>query len=164
MTTKKQFKTLIIVFSYHHNNTLKIAQAFALELGAQIITPNEIDSVNLIDYDLIGFGSGIDSGKHYKPLITLAETLPSTSLQKGFVFSTSAIQGKAKVEKDHFALRTILSSKGYAIIDEFSCKGYNTNSFLKYFGGMNKGHPDEKDLNDAKNFAKRLESIIESKV
>jgi len=149
-------KTLIIVYSYHHNNTLKIANAFAKELDARVITPEEFVNINLTDYDLIGFGAGIDSGKHYQPLLTLAEGLPNTIHPLGFIFSTSAIQGKTKVDKDHLALRNILSSKGYPIIDEFSCKGYNTNSFLKFFGGMNKGHPASIDLKNAEDFAKKL--------
>jgi hypothetical protein len=38
-------------------------------------------------------------------------------------------------------------------VDEFACKGFNTNSFLKYIGGMNKGHPDAEDLAEAGRFA-----------
>ena len=39
-----------------------------------------------------------------------------------------------------------LESKGYKVVDEFQCKGFNTNSFLKLFGGMNKGRPNASDL------------------
>ena len=34
---------------------------------------------------------------------------------------------------------------GYQIIGEFSCLGYNTNSILQYFGGMNKGRPNDSE-------------------
>lgn len=76
--------------------------------------------------------------------------------KSGFIFSTSAMQGKAKVEKDHSLLRQKLQSKGYTIVDEFSCKGFNTNSFLRYFGGMNKGRPDSRDFKNAEEFALSL--------
>lgn len=50
-------------------------------------------------------------------------------------------------------MREKLNSKGYVIIDEFSCKGFNTNGFLKFFGGMNKGRPNTEDLKHAEEFA-----------
>jgi flavodoxin len=42
------------------------------------------------------------------------------------------------------------------IIDEFSCAGFNTNSFLKLFGGLNKGRPNAEDLKHAEVFAENL--------
>jgi flavodoxin len=53
-------------------------------------------------------------------------------------------------------LREKLESKGYAVVDEFSCKGFNTNGFLRYFGGMNKGRPNAEDLKHAEEFATNL--------
>lgn len=149
-------KVLLIVYSYHHHNTLKVAEAFSKVLDARITSPDNMNPQEINDYDLIGFGAGIDSGKHYKPLLDFAEKLPKNSNKSAFIFSTSAVQGQNKVFKDHLALRNILLSKDYQIIDEFSCKGYNTNLFLKYFGGMNKGRPNEDDLNKAKDFAIKL--------
>ena len=58
-------KSLLVVFSYHHRNTEKIARVFAKVLDAQMKTPQRINPEELQDYNLIGFGSGIDSGKHY---------------------------------------------------------------------------------------------------
>lgn len=149
-------KCLIIVYSYHHNNTAKIASIFSEVLNAGIKTPEEVIPEQLKEYDLIGFGSGIDSGKHYKPLLDLADRLIGVNNKLGFIFSTSAIQGSEKVEKDHSLLRQKLMSKGYIIVDEFSCKGFNTNGFLKYFGGMNKGKPDSIDFKNAEEFALNL--------
>jgi flavodoxin len=53
-----------------------------------------------------------------------------------------------------------LKLKGYVIVDEFSCKGFNTNSFLKLFGGMNKGRPNTEDLKHAEEFALNLKEKI----
>ncbi|PKM94619.1 MAG: flavodoxin [Firmicutes bacterium HGW-Firmicutes-1] len=149
-------KCLIIVYSYHHNNTSKIADEFSKVLNAQVIAPKHVILEELQEYNLIGFGAGIDSGRHYKPLLDLADMLPEANKKPAFIFSTSAIQGDAKVAKDHSMLRQKLQSKGYAIVGEFSCKGFNTNSFLKYFGGMNKGKPDSDDLKHAEEFALNL--------
>lgn len=149
-------KCLLIVYSYHHTNTLKIANEFANVLNARIVPPRSVDVEELSSYDLIGFGAGIDSGRHYRQLLELAERLPSGSGKAGFIFSTSAVQGEAKVNRDHEALRRILESKGYVIAGEFSCKGFNTNSFLQYIGGMNKGRPNGEDMKNANAFAWRL--------
>ena len=149
-------KCLIIVYSYHHNNTSKIADEFSKVLNAQVIAPDHVNQEELEEYELLGFGAGIDSGRHYKPLLDLADKLPKVNNKPAFIFSTSAIQGEAKVAKDHSILRQKLQSKGYTIIGEFSCKGFNTNSFLKYLGGMNKGRPDRSDLKDAQEFALKL--------
>jgi flavodoxin len=149
-------KSILILFSYHHNNTEKIANVFAKVLDAQIKTPQQINPEVLQQYDLIGFGSGIYSGKHHKVLLDLADKLPRVTGGKAFIFSTSAMTGKAKVAKDHALLREKLQSKGYTIVGEFSCKGFNTNSFLKYFGGMNKGRPNAEDLKNAEEFALKL--------
>ena len=153
-------KSLLVLFSYHHNNTEKIANVFANVLNAQIKTPQQIDPEELQEYDLIGFGSGIYGGKHHKLLLNLADNLPQVTNRNAFIFSTSALTGKAKVAKDHSLLREKLQSKGYMIVDEFSCKGFNTNSFLKYFGGMNKGRPNAKDLKHAEEFAQSLKQNL----
>lgn len=64
--------------------------------------------------------------------------------------------------KSHSALREKLTSRGYAVIGEFSCAGHNTNSFLKLFGGLNKGRPNAEDLGDAEEFARTLKENLES--
>ena len=56
-------KSLIVVHSYHHNNTQKVAQAMAKVLDAQVKSPQDTGYDELKKYDLIGFGAGIDSGK-----------------------------------------------------------------------------------------------------
>ncbi len=154
-------KTLIVLYSYHHNNTEKVAVEMADVLDASIKAPKELQMEDLQPFDLIGFGAGIDSNMHYKELIQFAEKLPLVTFKKCFIFSTSAIQGENKVQKDHKKLRSILQSKGYEVIGEFSCLGFNTNSFLKFFGGMNKQRPNSDDLTNARRFARSLISRIQ---
>jgi flavodoxin len=151
--------SIIVVHSYHHNNTKKVAEAIGDVIKACIKSPMETSEEELLEFDLIGFGSGIDSGRHYKELLDFVDKLPSVDNTKCFVFSTSAIQGEEKVKKDHTRLRNILLSKGYEIIGEFSCKGFNTNSFLKYFGGMNKNRPNNEDIENANKFASKLKML-----
>lgn len=149
-------KSIIIVYSYHHKNTEKLAYAMADRLEAAVQYPENTDASALQEYDLLGFGAGIDSGKHYAQLLTFAGELPETDNKKAFIFSTCGVGGKKKMYNDHKALRDILTAKGYNIVDEFSCVGYNTNSFLKYFGGLNKNRPNAEDLQKAADFAEGL--------
>ncbi len=153
-------KSLLVLFSYHHKNTEKIARVFAEVLDAQIKTPQQISPEELQEYNLIGFGSGIYGAKHHEDLLNLADALPQVTNKKAFIFSTSALMGKAKVAEDHSLLREKLQSKGYMIVDEFACKGFNTNSFMKYFGGMNKGRPNAEDLKHAEEFAQNLKQNL----
>ena len=149
-------KTLLICYSYHHRNTEKVARVMAKVLDAQVITPEKVDPRELQGYGLVGFGSGIYGEKHHESVLDLADRLPRVTNKKAFIFSTSAIMGEKKVANDHSSLRERLESKGYVVVDEFSCKGFNTNSFLKYFGGMNKGRPNAEDIEHAEDFARKL--------
>ncbi|RDE13891.1 MAG: flavodoxin [Candidatus Thorarchaeota archaeon] len=149
-------RSLLIVASYHHGNTEKIASVFARVLEAQTRTPNQIHPEELQEYDLIGFGSGIYDAKHHTDILDLADRLPQVTNKLAFIFSTSSHIGDDQVAKDHSTLREKLKSKGYVIVDEFSCKGFNTNSFLGHFGGMNKGRPNADDLMHAEAFATNL--------
>lgn len=60
------------------------------------------------------------------------------------------------MEKNHRQLREKLQAKGHVVIDGFSCAGLNTNSFLRVFGGINKGRPNDVDLERAAKFARSL--------
>jgi flavodoxin len=157
-------KSLIVVYSYHHNNTQKVAEVMAKVLDAKVKSPQQTNPDELNQYDLVGFGSGIDSGKPYKDLLDFADNLPQVTNKKAFVFSTSGmpvgVSGQQKIEeytsKCHATLKETLQSKGYLIAGEFGCAGFNTNKFLKYFGGLNKGRPNEEDLKHAEEFAQNL--------
>jgi len=153
-------RALLVVYSYHHKNTETIAKAFAPVLAAKIVTPQEVDSTEVAGYDLVGFGSGIDSGKHYAPLLDLADRLPQVANRKAFIFSTCGAPAfgvtQSFILKNHSALREKLEAKGYTIVGEFGCPGFNTNMFLRYFGGLNKGRPNAEDLKRAEEFARGL--------
>jgi flavodoxin len=150
-------ETVIICESIHHGNTLKIARAMGEVLNARIIKPLDFNEGIIADYDLIGFGSGIYGGEHDKSLLDLADKLEIQENKKAFIFSTSSIRMSAM----HKALRDRLLKKGFGIIGEFYCKGFADYSVLKYlFGGINKGRPNKKDLQNAMAFAKKLKEKV----
>lgn len=150
---------LLVVCSYHNNNTKKIAKGLAKVLNADIKSPEQVDCRELKEYELIGFGAGIANGRHYKPLLDFADRLPQAAEKKAFIFSTSSFQARFKVDKDHSPLRRKLQAKGYQLIGEFSCKGFYTNSLFKYFGGINKNRPNLTDLKKAEEFALKMRRL-----
>lgn len=77
-------KTLIIYESVRHGNTEKIAKAMAGVLEADLLKPDEIDAKILLEYDLIGFGSGIYFGKHHKRLLAFIDSLPKLNKKDSF--------------------------------------------------------------------------------
>jgi flavodoxin len=163
-------KSIVVVCSYHHKNTEKVARRIADVLGARTAFPQQIDKKELEGFDLIGFGSGIYDAKHHKKLLELADSLTYVKGKKAFLFSTDGMPRfvvkssemlKDKMRKDHAALREKLQAKGYTIIGEFNCAGFNTNSFLKLFGGINKGRPDKHDFDLADGFANGLKKELQ---
>lgn len=149
-------KSLIICLSIHHQNTEKIAKAIAEVLHSELKNPSEVNVEELQFYDLIGFGSGIYMMKHHKTLLDLVDSLPDMNNKKVFVFSTSGSKGGTKFHK---ALRDKLIQKNCQIVGGFNCQGWDSFGLFKLFGGLNKGRPNDKDLEDAKKFARSLEKI-----
>lgn len=147
-------KTLIVCVSMHHGNTKKVADAIADVLEAQVVSPKDVDVNALVDYDVIGFGSGIAYRKHYQTLLQFAGGLPMFH-KKAFIFST---RGTKSLYSYHQALRDKLLAKGFEIIGEFSCRGFDTYGLLKFVGGIAKGQPNEQDLQHAREFAKTLQT------
>ena len=146
-------KTLIIYTSVHHQNTEKVAKVMAEELEADLVPAMEAQPGMPASYDLVGFGSGIYFGKHHKTLLQFVETLPAATGKRAFIFSTC---GDGKIH--HAALKEKLVNKGFAVADEFFCRGWDTVGPLKLFGGINKGRPDDNDLAAARAFAQGLKN------
>src|SRR5208283_4392398 len=148
---------LIILYSYHHNNTEKIAKVIATSFGAEIKTPEQVDLNGISNFDVVGFGSGVYMGKLGKPVLELADKLPAVKDKKAFIFSTSGRAGK-NATKFHQSLREKLTSKGFTIAGEFNCGGFDTYGLLKIGGGIQKGRPNEDDLKQAETFAKNIQN------
>ena len=151
-------KTVIILQSYHHNNTEKIANVFSKVLDAPIKRPADIQPDTLSGYDLVCFGSGIYSDNFNPAMLEFADKLPHGPGKRAFLFSTAGMSSKDKAANDHSGMRKKLESKGYMILGEYQCPGFNTNSFLRCLGGMNKGHPNSKDMKEAEALAIQLKT------
>lgn len=148
-------KILIIYHSEHHGNTEKVALAMRDAVDADIVKSGDL-FLNNIDqlinkYEIIGFGSGIYSGKHHKNLLSITDRLPEKFGKKVFIFSTSGVD--AFSHGYHGSLKNALKSKTIDIAGEFNCLGFDT---ALISSGINHGKPDENDLNNAVKFIKGL--------
>ncbi len=152
-------KRIIVYDSVRHGNTEKIAKAISEVVDAELIKSSKVKSKYLNYYDLIGFGSGIFFGKHSTNILDLIGRIPNVSNKKAFVFSTS---GQGKMEYNSYA-KQMLRDKGFDVIGNFACKGFDTYGPFKLIGGIAKNRPNENDIEMAKYFARKflVENISE---
>jgi len=156
-------KTLIVVKSTHHQNTAKVAQVFADVLQCDLVSPDDLTRERMAQYDLVGFGSGIYYGRFHATLRRLVRRLPpATTPRLVFLFSTSGLPFLKPLY--HWPLRRKLNRLGYIMIGEFNCRGFDTFGPLCLLGGLNRKHPNERDLARAKRFAEQIKAIGEGKL
>lgn len=147
-------KTAIFYASIHHQNTKKVAQEISKALGADLFNIFKKKPKNLEKYDLVGFGSGIYFWKHHRKLIDYVSSLPHSPNKKAFIFSTQGLPNPGHIF--HRKLKLVLKEKGFEVVGQFSCRGWDTFSFLKLFGGIAKNHPNQADLKNARKFGEKL--------
>jgi len=155
---------LILCKSVHRGNTAVVARALAAGVGAcgggdvDVITaaPEEVPFTSRTDCRLIGLGSGVYYGRMHEALFDWLRGLPDAAVATvpAFVFSTSGLPFLTKIW--HCPLKTLLARKGFEVVGEFSCRGFDTWGPLWFTGGLNRRHPDERDLERAREFARRL--------
>lgn len=145
-------KILAAVESTHMGNTLKIAKAMAKAAPMTITDIEHLPEYNLFDYDIVGFGSGIYFSRHDKKLMELVGKFCDKKAY-AFVFSTS---GSGNFDKNNKPLVDLLESKNKIVLGSFVCKAFDKYGPFKLVGGINKGHPDAKDLENAQNFIKEI--------
>jgi flavodoxin len=149
-------RTLILYVSVHHQNTATVAHVISSILHADLCTPDEVTHEKIDDYDLIGFGSGIYFGRFHPSLRQWINGLPDAPARhhKSFVFSTEGLPSLWRLW--HWPLKSKLSQKGFDVVSEFHCSGFDSVGPLQLFGGLNRRHPDGTDLGRAEAFARQL--------
>jgi flavodoxin len=145
-------KVLIIYHSEHHLNTEKIAKAMATKIDTELKEAKEVGTEDINNYDIIGFGSGVYNGSFHKNLSEIINKIPYQDNKKAFIFSTTGSLSYSQLAHDRFS--PLLLEKGFEVIGEFSCLGFDT-ALTKE--GINKGRPNEQDLENAEKF---IETIL----
>ncbi len=89
----------------------------------------------------------------------LIRRLPRGDGIRAFTFFTSG-GGEVPLVGYSRSIRRQLASKGFDVPDSFSCRGLDTVGPLRLVGGVNKGRPNDRDLDRAAAFAVRLREHV----
>lgn len=147
----------IVCESVSHGNTRKIADEMATVLGATVVDSAHAETAELERCDLVGFGSGIYAMAFHPRLLRLVLRLPRVDGTKAFVFAT---RGGPDLGYTGWLAR-LLRAKGFDVVGRFSCRGYDTWLPLRLVGGLNRSHPDARDLEAVRAFARGLLEEVE---
>lgn len=144
-------KTAVIYYSKHHGNTKKILDFLCKENEIHLIDATKVKKESLAEYDLIGFASGIYYSKFHKSVLKFAEAnLPEE--KSVFFLYTYGVKKEGYTK----AIREAVSQKSAHVLGEFGCLGFNTFGPFKLIGGIAKGHPNETECEQAKQFFEKL--------
>jgi flavodoxin len=131
-----------VIYVSKSGNTQKLAEAVAK--GAGVKAQPIVDAMDMAGVDVLFIGGSPYCGKISKELRRFLQTLKLKQAAKVAVFGTSASGKSIRAE-----IMSILEPKGIKVSEEsFQCKG----AFLF----INHGHPDNKDLAQAEDFAKQI--------
>jgi flavodoxin I len=131
-----------VIYSSRSGNTKKLAQAIASGIG---VTAYAAGSGIKIDYaDTLFVGSALYAGKIHPQLQAFLKNLAACQVGTVVVFGTS-LSGSIALAQ----IQAILAPKGIRIAD-------NTLKVKGSFLWMNRGRPNEKDLNIARDFGKEI--------
>ena len=148
-------KAAICYYSRHHGNTLKVLETIAGGGEVDLIDVTTRQAVRLDGYDCIGFASGIYFGKFQGSVLQFAQQYLPQGKPVFFVCTYGMTKGSGP--KD---LTEIAREKGCPVLGTFGCKGYATFGPFKLVGGIAKGHPDERDLDDARSFFRQIKDRL----
>ena len=155
-------KSIIIYCSDYKNNTEKVARIFSEKMDSELVNIRNITDVDIENYNLIGFGSGVYKENLSPKLFRLIEKLDLRD-KNVFVFSTSGFGMRFYNNK----LIKFVMAKGAVNIGSFACKGsfvareFSTNKLFEFLGRLSEGHPNEKDFKNAQRFIKGVADSLD---
>lgn len=135
----------VVVYCSRSGNTRKVAQAIAEVFDTRAKSVSE--EIDLKDCDFICVGSGVHAGRPEKGMMRFLKGLPRLDGKKGAVFGTYASQ-PAFLD----TIASMLKEKGVDVLGKWGCRG----RFLFF----NRKRPDEKDLEAAREFARKLKETL----
>lgn len=151
-------KTAICYYSRHHGNTLKVLEAMAQEGEIHLIDVTARQTVQLMEYDCIGFASGIYGFEFQPSVVKFARQYLPEGKPVFFVYTYGGAKGSGAKAVDKIA-----REKGCPVLGEFSCKGYDTFGPFKLVGGIARGHPNEQDLQNARSFFRQVQNQLNTR-
>lgn len=132
-----------VVYQTKTGNTKKVAEAIADELGVKAQSIDSFEDFSADPVDLLFLGSGLYFENISKEVKAFIDMLDPKQINAAAVFSTSGSANSFGI----INMTKRLEKRGIAVSDRsFKCHG-------AAFGTMFPTHPDEEDLNAARQFA-----------
>ena len=144
-------KTAIIYYSKHHGNTKKLLDAMAGASEVTLIDVTQSPQTDLSSFDRIGLASGIYLNKFAKQLLDYVQKYMPENKEVFYVYTHGAPVVVLPKE-----IRAIVSDKKCKEVGAYHCRGFDTVGPFRFVGGIAKGHPTEKEINNAVKFIKEL--------
>ena len=146
----------IIVYQSETGNTLRIAEAMASVIQADLKAADSLTATDLDGRILVGLGSGIYMMQHMRQIFRLVSRLPADC--RVFIYSTSGLAGSLPATAHrftHWRLRRALRRRKITILGEWDCPGQVKGGIWGWFG-LYRGRPNEADLASAAQFAGQI--------
>ena len=143
--------TAIVYYSKHHGNTKKLLDAIAEKHPVTLIDVTAQPDADLSGYERIGFASGIYYSAFAKQIISFANAHLPERKDVFYIYTHGAPKGDFLK-----AMREIADKKHCREIGEYRCQGFDTFGPFKLIGGLNKGRPNEDDIQKAVDFFERI--------
>jgi flavodoxin len=164
---------ILIAYYSSTGNTEKIANAIKEGItghDVDLLPVKKIDPNNLSSYDLVFLGSGIYAFNVSRKVTTLIKKAPNLPSSFAYFYTHESVSPWPKAFK---SVNTLIEKQKCHLLGEFECCGENLVSLAQEqrearlstlspeerkqveenFENYVKGHPDAKDLENAKKFA-----------
>ena len=144
--------TAIVYYSQHHENTKKLIDAIKeAHPDIKLIDIVRTKVEELQTYDTIGIASGIYFGRFNKDLTEYVRNRLPHAIRTFGIYTCG--NGSDKYTKE---VREIAESKGCKWLGEYGCYGFDTFGPFKLVGGIQKGHPMDREIRGAVEFYEGL--------
>ena len=144
-------RTVVVYVSTHHGNTKKLLDAIAEKEAIDMIDIVENKDSEISDYDLIGIASGIAFGKYYPQILEYLKAAMPEGKKVFFIHTAGSPR-----EDHNAAAKQIALERNCECLGTYFCKGFDTYGPFKLIGGINKNHPDQKELDGAVQFYQEI--------
>ncbi len=151
-------KTLVVYFSNHHLNTLKLVEFLDGEVGFDKLELRENRDVSELEldidqYDRVIFASGVYYGKLAKEIYDFARLYKDSLANKDVAtIATAGLESVDYIKE----FEEEISELGIKLKGKFQCRGYCTYGPLKLIGGFSINHPDKEDFDKLLEFYRNL--------
>jgi flavodoxin len=145
-------KAILFCYSIHHGNTRKIVDAVAERLPVRVVGVPVREEIDLGEYDIVGFASGIYMHVIGKPMTALIDSLDGLEQKDCFTMYTCGAPGNGF----DAAAQDPVKAKCARYLGNWHCRGFDTYGPFKLIGGLAKGRPNQSDIEKAVKFVRSL--------